>query len=83
MVEGVKHKRRRGYTRVSPKHQVTIPVDVLARAGLQAGDELRVENLESGDIVLKRSVSAIERYAGSLPGVWPPGALEELRSEWD
>lgn len=68
---------------MSPKHQVTIPVDVMARAGLQAGDELRVENLATGDIVLRRAVSAIERYAGSMPNVWPPGALEELRSEWD
>ncbi|MBA2719872.1 MAG: AbrB/MazE/SpoVT family DNA-binding domain-containing protein [Chloroflexi bacterium] len=68
---------------MSPKHQVTIPVDVLARAGLQAGDELRVENLDSGDIVLRRALSAIERYAGTMPGVWPLGALEELRSEWD
>ncbi len=83
MVERVKTRRRRGYTRVSPKHQVTIPVDVLAKAGLRAGDELRVENLDDGDIVLRRAVSAIERYAGSMPGVWPPGALEELRSEWD
>lgn len=83
MVDRVKSKRRRGFTRVSPKHQVTIPVDVLAKAGLQAGDELRVENLDTGDIVLRRAVNAIERYAGSLPGVWPPGALEELRSEWD
>lgn len=83
MVEQVKPRRRRGYTRVSPKHQVTIPVDVMAKAGLQAGDELRVENLATGDIVLRRAVSALERYAGSMPDVWPPGALEELRSEWD
>lgn len=82
MVERVKPRRRRGYTRVSPKHQVTIPVDVMAKAGLQAGDELRVENLATGDIVLRRAVSALERYAGSMPNVWPPGALEELRSEW-
>lgn len=83
MGDRVKSKRRRGYTRVSSKHQITIPVAVLARAGLQAGDELQVENLDNGDIVLRRALSALERYAGSLTGVWPPGALEELRSEWD
>lgn len=83
MVERVKNKRRRGYTRVSSKHQITIPVAVLAKAGVQAGDELQVENLDNGDIVLRRALSALERYSGSLTGVWPPGALDELRSEWD
>ena len=35
-------KRQRGYTRVSPKHQVTLPADVLAKAGLKVGDRLQV-----------------------------------------
>ncbi|WP_322762034.1 AbrB/MazE/SpoVT family DNA-binding domain-containing protein [Frankia sp. Cr2] len=35
-------KRRPGVTRVSRKHQVTLPVEVLRDAGLAPGDELRV-----------------------------------------
>ena len=83
MGERVKKQRRRGYTRVSPKHQVTIPTEVLTKAGLRPGDELLVENLDGGDIVLRRSLSALDEFAGSLTGVWPPGALDALRDEWD
>ena len=43
MSERVKPKRRRGYTRVSPKHQVTIPVDALREGGVRVGDQLKVD----------------------------------------
>ena len=75
--------RRRGFTRVSPKHQVTIPVEALARAGVRVGDPLRVEARANGEIVLTREEDPLERYAGSLTGLYPPGELERLRSEWD
>jgi bifunctional DNA-binding transcriptional regulator/antitoxin component of YhaV-PrlF toxin-antitoxin module len=84
----VKRKRRRGYTRLSSKHQVTIPIAVLAESGLAAGDELKVE-AEAGRIVLspadgvrERRLAAIERGAGSLTGAYPPGYLDDLRGEW-
>ena len=86
--DGEVRKRRRGHTRVSLKNQVTLPVDALKRAGLAAGDELRVEVDPAGRIVLSRAVSpedrlrAIEETAGSMPGVWKPGDLERLRDEW-
>ena len=82
MAERVKKQRRRGYTRVGPKHQVTIPTEVITKAGLRPGDELLVENLDGGGIVLRPSLRALDAFAGSLPGVWPPGALDELRDEW-
>jgi len=75
-------KRRKGYTRLTSKHQATIPVDVLERAGVHAGDELRVEAAGPGRIVLVREEHPILKYAGSLPGVYYPGYLEELRREW-
>lgn len=79
----VEVKRRRDRTRLSPKHQVTIPVDALREAGLRVGDELRVFVDEQGRIVLVRVDDVIERFAGSMPGVWPEGWLEELRGEWE
>jgi AbrB family looped-hinge helix DNA binding protein len=87
---GVKHgRRRRGYTRLSAKHQVTIPVAVLDETGLRPGDELKVEANEAGEILLSRSEPpadrrrrVIEETAGSMKGVWKPGSLERLRSEW-
>lgn len=82
MSEEVKVRRRRGYTRVSPKHQITIPVEALAVAGIKQGDELRVVADGPGRLILTRPADVIARYAGSMPGVWEPGDLEALRDEW-
>ena len=83
MEKDVKVRRRRGFTRVSPKHQVTIPVEALAFAGVQVGDALRVEARANGEIVLTRAQDPLERYAGSLTGLYPLDELAQLRSEWD
>lgn len=81
-------KRRRGFTRLSSKRQVTIPKHVLEQTGLGPGDELEVDVDPAGRIVLKRPIDvaarlrAIEETAGSMTGVWEPGALDRLRDEW-
>ena len=75
----------RGHTRISRKHQATIPVDALRRAGLKPGDELIVEAAGAGRIVLTRAAGwdeLVARHAGALTGTYPPGHLEELRDEW-
>jgi bifunctional DNA-binding transcriptional regulator/antitoxin component of YhaV-PrlF toxin-antitoxin module len=87
-MERVKHKqpgakRQRGYTRVSPKHQVTLPADVLAKAGLRVGDRLQVAARGTGEVVLIRETDAVETYAGALHGMYPVGHLDSLRDEWD
>lgn len=78
----VKEARRRGRTRISAKNQATLPVDVLRRAGLGPGDEVRVEAAGPGRIVLVRADDLIARHAGSLTGLYPKGYLAKLRREW-
>jgi bifunctional DNA-binding transcriptional regulator/antitoxin component of YhaV-PrlF toxin-antitoxin module len=81
MAERVKH-RRRGYTRVSAKHQVTLPVATLRDAGIRTGDTLRAEVRGPGEVVLIRDEDPLERFAGALTGVYEPGELGGLRDEW-
>jgi bifunctional DNA-binding transcriptional regulator/antitoxin component of YhaV-PrlF toxin-antitoxin module len=82
MKRQVKEPRRRGYTRVSAKHQVTLPVDALHRAGIRTGDRLRAEVRGPGEVLLVRDEDPIEQFSGALPDVYPAGALDELRREW-
>lgn len=79
----VKQRRRHGFTRISPKHQVTIPAEALAKAGLSVGDPLKVEARANGEILLVREGNAVEQFAGILTGQFPPGYLDELRDEWE
>jgi AbrB family looped-hinge helix DNA binding protein len=70
-------------SRVSSKHQITIPVRVLQEAGLGAGDEVVIRASGNGRIAVERAEDLIRRYAGSLPsGTYPAGYLEQLRGEW-
>ena len=82
MEPGVK-QRRRGWTRVSAKHQVTLPVEALQRAGIRTGDRLRAEVRGPGQVMLVRKEDPLETFAGALTGVYAPGDLDELRDEWD
>lgn len=85
---GVKLIRRRGYTRLSSKRQVTLPLGVVEELQLNPGDELRVQ-ADHGRVVMTREtpraarrLQAIREAAGSLAGIWNPGDLERLRDEW-
>ena len=70
-------------SRVSSKHQVTIPVRVLHAAGLAAGDDVVIRASGQGRIEVERADDLISRYAGSLPaGTYPSGHLDQLRGEW-
>ena len=83
MSDEVKQRRGPGFTRLSRKHQATIPVAVLAEAGIQAGEPLRVEALGPGRIILTRADERLEDLLGALgDDVYPDGYLQELRAEW-
>jgi bifunctional DNA-binding transcriptional regulator/antitoxin component of YhaV-PrlF toxin-antitoxin module len=61
---------------------VTLPVDALERAGIRTGDLLRAEVRGPGEVVLVREADPIERFAGTLTGVYQRSELDELRDEW-
>jgi bifunctional DNA-binding transcriptional regulator/antitoxin component of YhaV-PrlF toxin-antitoxin module len=61
---------------------VILPVDVLARAGLAAGDELAVEVAGPGEVVLRRAGDPVARHGGALTGTYESDELERLRDEW-
>jgi bifunctional DNA-binding transcriptional regulator/antitoxin component of YhaV-PrlF toxin-antitoxin module len=75
--------RHRPGTRISSKHQITIPVQALRAAGLNVGDRLIVHVEGSGRLVCERAGDVLDKYAGVLTGVYEPDELERLRNEWD
>jgi bifunctional DNA-binding transcriptional regulator/antitoxin component of YhaV-PrlF toxin-antitoxin module len=75
--------RVKGQTKVSAKHQVTIPVAALRDAGIRPGDVLRVEADGAGRLVLTRVDELLARYSGRLATGGELGkAVEGLRDEW-
>lgn len=82
-VKEVRNRRKRGTTRITDKHQITIPVGAMERSGLQAGDRLAVRADGPGRLIVEREVDVLDELAGSMPGVWQPGDLDKLRDEWE
>jgi len=88
MAERVKIKRQRGFTRLSAKRQITLPIRVVEDLGLEPGDQLRVD-AEGDRVILSRAETvgaerarSIRTAAGSLTGSYGPSYLKKLRSEW-
>jgi len=75
--------RRSGHTRVSSKHQVTIPRQAFETAGLKAGDTVKVEANGPGRVTLTRVDELLGKYRGALtPGVITNEDIGRLRDEW-
>ena len=75
--------RRRGFTRVSGRHQVTLPVDAMTAAGLREGDRLLASSPGPGKVLLEREEDALDRLAGDLTGLYERDDLDRLRDEWE
>jgi len=67
--------------RISTKHQVTLPVESLAAAGLRPGDEVVIEAEGIDRIVVHRAAPNLASALGVFDGLYEPGHLEKLRSE--
>ena len=78
-------KGRTRHSRLSSKHQVTIPVDVMREAGIKVGDEL-VFKVEDGAVVIKPISDAqkILSLAGFLGGIYNDYDHEaEMADAWE
>ncbi len=67
--------------RISSKHQVTLPVASLERAGLRAGDEVAIEAEGPDRIVVVRAERDPTCALGVFDGLYEPGHLERLRAK--
>ena len=75
--------RRRGATRISSKHQITIPADALRAAGLEIGDRVVAHADGAGRVILEREHDILAEFAGAMTGAYTDNELDELRREWD
>ena len=66
--------------RISSKHQITLPVEMLELTGLQAGDEVSFEADGPGRIVVRRTPPRPSQALGVFDGLYEPDYLERLRA---
>lgn len=68
---------------ISRKNQVTLPVEALRAAGLEPGDDVRVQAIAPGRLELVRADDLVAEFAGIFGAkVYPKEYLNELRREW-
>jgi AbrB family looped-hinge helix DNA binding protein len=81
----VKNPRRvAGRSRISSKHQITIPSKAFSEAGLREGDVVEVKADGRGRVVIARMEDLVDEYAGSLHTGGELGrTVRRLREEWD
>jgi AbrB family looped-hinge helix DNA binding protein len=70
-------------SRVSSKNQVTLPVEVMRRAGLRPGDDVVARVSDDGEIILSPRGSRIRSHAGIVSGLYAAGEIDRLRDEWE
>jgi bifunctional DNA-binding transcriptional regulator/antitoxin component of YhaV-PrlF toxin-antitoxin module len=76
--------RATGRSRVSSKHQITIPIRAFSEAGLHEGDVVQVVAQGHGRVLIARVDDLIDEYAGCLRTGGELGrTVRGLSQEWD
>ena len=76
---------RTSTSRLSSKNQLTVPVDILRRVGLAAGDEVEfvVNNAGFIQIQVMGDANPVLHLVGAFPGVFDEFDQESERAAWD
>ena len=76
---------RTSTSRLSSKNQLTVPVDILRRVGLAAGDEVEfvVNNAGFIQIQVMGDANPVLNLVGAFPGVFDEFDQENERAAWD
>ena len=84
MPQKVKERGRRRGSRISSKHQITIPIAAFSEAGLREGDVVQVRADGRGRLLVARIDDLLDEYAGCLRTGGALGrAVRGLREEWE
>ena len=72
--------------KVSPKGQIVIPKVLRDKFGIKEGEEVIVESLEEGVLVMKKEKNPVKAMRGMFKGKFQKSSVElvrELRRDWD
>jgi len=72
--------------KVSPKGQIVIPKLLRDKFGIKEGEEVIVEGLEEGVLVMKKTKEPVKAMRGLFRGMFKKSSVElvrELRKDWD
>jgi bifunctional DNA-binding transcriptional regulator/antitoxin component of YhaV-PrlF toxin-antitoxin module len=76
-------RRGAGRSRISSKHQITIPIGAFSEAGLREGDIVQVKAEGPGRVVIARMDDLLDQYAGCLSTGGELGrAVRGMGQEW-
>ena len=81
----VQRAGRTSTSRLSSKNQLTVPVDILRRVGLEAGDEVEFVVNDAGfiQIQVEGQANPILNLVGAFPGIFDEFDQERERAAWD
>lgn len=76
-------KGRTTTTRLSAKNQITLPVDIIRKAGFKVGDTINCTVNKEGKIELSPPENPILKLAGIATGIYDNFDLQAERDSWD
>ena len=81
----VQRAGRTSTSRLSSKNQLTVPVAILRRVGLEAGDEVEFVVNGAGfiQIQVEGQVNPVLNLVGAFPGIFDEFDQEKERAAWD